>query len=146
MLIKGEKADNIKYGSSFSKDGLSNKKFDYILSNPPYGKDWKQDKEFILEEYERGSGGRFLAGLPRINDGQLLFLQHMVSKMHSSNGETTRIAIVFNGSPLFTGDASSGESEIRRWIIENDWLDAIIALPSQLFYNTGIQYIYLDFD
>ena len=143
MLIKGENADNIKYGSSFSKDGLINSNFDYILSNPPFGKDWKQDQSFIEEEYERGSSGRFYAGLPRINDGQLLFLQHMISKMHK-NGENTRIAIVFNGSPLFTGDAGSGESEIRRWIIENDWLEAIIALPNQLFYNTGIHtYIWI---
>ncbi len=138
MLIKGENADNIKYGSSFSKDGLRNNTFDYILSNPPFGKDWKQDQEFIEEEYERGSVGRFGAGLPRINDGQLLFLQHMISKMHAAGKEMTRIAIVFNGSPLFTGDAGSGESEIRRWIIENDWLESIIALPDQLFYNTGI--------
>lgn len=137
MLIKGENADNIKYGSSFSKDGLPNQTFDYIFSNPPFGKEWKQDQNCINDEYERGFGGRFGAGLPRINDGQLLFLQHMISKMHD-NGEATRIAIVFNGSPLFTGDAGSGESEIRRWIIENDMLEAIVALPDQLFYNTGI--------
>ena len=91
MLIKGEDAGNIKYGSSFSRDGLVDEKFDYILSNPPYGKEWKQDKEFIIEEYERGSTGRFGVGLPRVSDGQLLFLQHMISKMHPSNGETTRI-------------------------------------------------------
>lgn len=145
MLIKGEEEDNIKYGSSFSKDGLKNETFDYILSNPPYGKEWKPDQDFIEEEYERGDAGRFGAGLPRISDGQLLFLQHMISKMHSPDGsEKTRIAIVFNGSPLFIGDAASGESEIRRWIIENDWLEAIIALPNQLFYNTGIHtYIWI---
>lgn len=137
MLIKGENADNIKYGSSFSRDGLPEMTFDYILSNPPYGKDWKQDAEFIKDEYSKGTSGRFHVGLPRVSDGQLLFLQHMVSKMHK-NDEITRIAIVFNGSPLFTGDAGSGESEIRRWIIENDWLDTIVALPNQLFYNTGI--------
>jgi len=137
MLIKGENADNIKYGSSFSKDGLPNHNFDYIFSNPPFGKEWKQDQACIVDEHERGFSGRFGAGLPRINDGQLLFLQHMISKMHN-NGEATRIAIVFNGSPLFTGDAGSGESEIRRWIIENDMLEAIVALPDQLFYNTGI--------
>jgi len=137
MLIKGENADNIKYGSSFSKDGLPNHSFDYVFSNPPFGKEWKQDQTCIVDEYERGFSGRFGAGLPRINDGQLLFLQHMISKMHS-NGEATRIAIVFNGSPLFTGDAGSGESEIRRWIIENDMLEAIVAMPDQLFYNTGI--------
>lgn len=145
MLIKGENADNIKYGSCFSKDGLKSNTFDYILSNPPYGKEWKQDEDFIKDEYERGSAGRFRAGLPRINDGQLLFLQHMASKMHPPESkEITRIAIVFNGSPLFTGDSGSGESEIRRWVIENDWLEAIIALPNQLFYNTGINtYIWL---
>jgi len=139
MLIKGENAENIKYGSSFSKDGLKAQTFDYILSNPPYGKEWKQDGDLIRDEHERGSAGRFGAGLPRISDGQLLFLQHMISKMHPVDGkEMTRITIVFNGSPLFTGDAGSGESEIRRWVIENDWLEAIIALPNQLFYNTGI--------
>jgi len=139
VLIKGENAENIKYGSSFSRDGLKAQAFDYILSNPPYGKEWKQDGDFIRDEHERGSTGRFGAGLPRISDGQLLFLQHMISKMHPVDGkEMTRITIVFNGSPLFTGDAGSGESEIRRWVIENDWLEAIIALPNQLFYNTGI--------
>jgi type I restriction enzyme M protein len=138
MLIKGENADNIKPDSSFSHDGFKGQTFDYILSNPPYGKEWKQDETAIRDEYARGTAGRFSAGLPRISDGQLLFLQHMISKMHPKNSEITRIAIVFNGSPLFTGDAGSGESEIRRWIIENDWLDTIIALPDQLFYNTGI--------
>jgi len=139
MLIKGENAENIKYGSSFSKDGLRGQAFDYVLSNPPYGKEWKPDEDFIREENERGFIGRFGAGLPRISDGQLLFLQHMISKMHPVNSkEITRIAIVFNGSPLFIGDAGSGESEIRRWSIDNDWLEAIIALPGQLFYNTGI--------
>ena len=139
MIIKGENPDNIKPNSSFSHDGFPDMKFDYILSNPPFGKDWNQDRGFIEEEYERGFSGRFGAGLPRIDDGQFLFLQHMISKMHPQETETkTRIAIVFNGSPLFTGDAGSGESEIRRWIIENDWLEAIIALPDQLFYNTNI--------
>ena len=137
MIIKGENPDNIKPESSFSHDGFPDMTFDYILSNPPFGKDWNQDKGFIEEEYERGFSGRFGAGLPRIDDGQFLFLQHMISKMHPPETET-RIAIVFNGSPLFTGDAGSGESEIRRWIIENDWLEAIIALPDQLFYNTNI--------
>ncbi len=139
MIIKGENPDNIKPNSSFSHDGFPDMKFDYILSNPPFGKDWNQDKGFIEEEYEKGFSGRFGAGLPRIDDGQFLFLQHMISKMHPPETETkTRVAIVFNGSPLFTGDAGSGESEIRRWIIENDWLEAIIALPDQLFYNTNI--------
>ncbi len=139
MIIKGENPDNIKPESSFSHDGFPSMTFDYILSNPPFGKDWNQDKGFIEEEYERGFSGRFGAGLPRIDDGQFLFLQHMISKMHPpETGTKTRVAIVFNGSPLFTGDAGSGESEIRRWIIENDWLEAIIAMPDQLFYNTGI--------
>jgi type I restriction enzyme M protein len=139
MIIKGENPDNIKPNSSFSHDGFPDMAFDYILSNPPFGKDWNQDKDFIEEEHDRGFSGRFGGGLPRIDDGQFLFLQHMISKMHKpETGEKTRIAIVFNGSPLFTGDAGSGESEIRRWIIENDWLEAIIALPDQLFYNTSI--------
>ena len=139
MIIKGENPDNIKPDSSFSHDGFPNQRFDYILSNPPFGKDWRQDQKFIEDEYERGFSGRFGAGLPRIDDGQFLFLQHMISKMHPlESGERTRIAIVFNGSPLFTGDAGSGESEIRRWIIENDYLDTIIAMPDQLFYNTNI--------
>lgn len=141
MLIKGEDPDKIKFGSSFSNDGFKGKHFDYIFSNPPYGKKWSYDEEFIKEEAKKGYSGRFGAGLPGISDGQLLFLQHMISKMHS-DGHKTRIAIVFNGSPLFNGDAGEGESEIRRWIIENDWLDAIIGLPNQLFYNTGI-YTYI---
>lgn len=139
MMIKGENADNIKPDSSFSNDGFYGKTFDYILSNPPFGKDWNQDKESIIEESKRGFNGRFGAGLPKSSDGQLLFLQHMISKMHpAESGETTRIAIIHNGSPLFTGDAGSGESNIRKWIIENDWLEAIIGLPNDLFYNTGI--------
>lgn len=138
MLIKGDDrdAENIKPGSSFSQDGHPNATFDYMLSNPPYGKDWNKEKSFITNE-AKAYGGRFSAGLPRVSDGQLLFLQHMISKMNPQDGGS-RIAIVMNGSPLFTGDAGSGESEIRRWIIENDWLEAIIALPNQLFYNTGI--------
>lgn len=137
MLIKGEDPEKVKFGSSFSRDGFIGKHFDYILSNPPYGKNWKYDKEFIEAEAEKGDKGRFGAGLPGISDGQLLFLQHMISKMHI-DGHQTRIAIVFNGSPLFNGDAGEGESEIRRWVCENDWLDTIIGLPNQLFYNTGI--------
>lgn len=137
MLIKGEDPDRIKYGSSFSKDGFPNATFDYIFSNPPYGKKWSYDEAFIKGEAERGFAGRFGAGLPGISDGQLLFLQHMVSKMHR-DGNKTRIAIVFNGLPLFNGDAGEGESEIRRWVCEKDWLEAIIGLPNQLFYNTGI--------
>jgi len=109
-----------------------------VLANPPYGKDWKKEATFIKDEAERGYAGRFGAGLPRISDGQMLFLQHMLSKMKPPTQGGSRIAIVMNGSPLFTGDAGSGESEIRRWILEEDWLEAIVALPGQLFYNTGI--------
>lgn len=136
MLIKGQNPSNIKFGNTFTVDGLESEKFDYMLSNPPFGVDWKKAEKFIKTEAEKkGMSGRFGAGLPRINDGSLLFLQHMVSKMKSTG---SRVGIVFNGSPLFTGAAESGESNIRKWIIENDWLEAIIALPDQLFYNTGI--------
>jgi type I restriction enzyme M protein len=139
MLIKGEEADNIKPGDTFLKDGFPKDKFDYMLANPPFGVEWKQQARVIEDEKNKlGHDGRFGAGLPRINDGSLLFLQHMISKMRQPKDGGSRIAIVFNGSPLFTGDAESGESEIRRWIIENDWLEAIVALPDQLFYNTGI--------
>ncbi|MFA7616062.1 MAG: class I SAM-dependent DNA methyltransferase [Weeksellaceae bacterium] len=136
MLIKGQDVNNIKIGNTFTVDGLETERFDYMLSNPPFGVDWKKAEKDIKEEANsRGFSGRFGAGLPRINDGSLLFLQHMISKM---KGDGSRIGIVFNGSPLFTGAAGSGESEIRKWIIENDWLEAIVALPDQLFYNTGI--------
>ncbi len=139
MLIKGHNIDHIVFGSSFTKDGFSDTQFDYMLANPPFGVEWKPDQKEIQKEHDdRGMDGRFGAGLPRINDGSLLFLQHMISKMKAVKDGGSRIGIVFNGSPLFTGDAGSGESEIRRWIIENDWLEAIIALPDQLFYNTGI--------
>jgi type I restriction enzyme M protein len=138
MLIKGEISKNIKGPSStLSDDRLPDDHFDYMISNPPYGRKWEQDKEEVTKEAERGFEGRFGAGLPRINDGQLLFLQHMLSKMKKD--EKSRIAVITNGSPLFTGDAGSGESNIRRWIIENDYLEAIIGLPEQLFYNTGIR-------
>ncbi len=137
LLLKGENAENIKFGSTLSNDLLKSETFDYMLSNPPYGKEWKKDETSVKKEADFGEQGRFGAGLPRISDGQLLFLQTMLAKMKPSNGGS-RLAIVMNGSPLFTGDAGSGESEIRRWIIENDWLEAIIALPNQLFYNTGI--------
>ncbi len=142
MLIKGQNPSNIKFGNTFTIDGLEDEEFDYMLSNPPFGVDWKKAQKIIKNEHENmGMQGRFGAGLPRINDGSLLFLQHMISKMKSSG---TRIAIVFNGSPLFSGSAGSGESEIRKWIIENDWLEAIVALPDQLFYNTGIStYIWI---
>lgn len=139
MVIKGNNATNIKFGNSFTSDGLAGERFDYMLSNPPFGVEWKKVEKQIRDEYEKqGYAGRFGAGLPRISDGSLLFLQHMLAKRKDGGGEETRLAIVFNGSPLFSGGAGSGESEIRRWIIENDWLEAIIALPDQLFYNTGI--------
>ncbi|HHY41644.1 MAG TPA: SAM-dependent DNA methyltransferase [Thermoanaerobacterales bacterium] len=144
MLIKGQNADNIVLGDSFTEDGHREKTFRYMLTNPPFGVEWKKAEKFIREEHEReGFNGRFGAGLPRISDGSLLFLQHLISKMRQDE-KGSRIAIIFNGSPLFTGDAGSGESEIRRWIIENDMLEGIIALPDQLFYNTGIStYIWI---
>ncbi|MGI6418225.1 MAG: type I restriction-modification system subunit M [Thermoguttaceae bacterium] len=139
MLIKGHNIDHIVFADSFTSDGFAAERFDYMLANPPFGVEWKPEEETIRREHEQqGFSGRFGAGLPRINDGSLLFLQHMISKMKPVEVGGTRLAIVFNGSPLFTGDAGSGESEIRRWIIENDWLDAIVAMPDQLFYNTGI--------
>ena len=139
LMIKNQDADNIKLGNSFSQDQLEHMKFDYMLSNPPFGVEWKKVHKEVKDEHEdRGFDGRFGAGLPRINDGSLLFLQHMISKMRPVSEGGSRLAIVFNGSPLFTGAAESGESEIRRWILENDWLEAIVALPDQLFYNTGI--------
>jgi len=134
VLIMGEDADNIRLGSSFSRDGFKGKRFDYMLSNPPFGVSWKKEQEFIKNE-SNDPLGRFSVGLPRVSDGALLFLVHMISKMEPTG---SRIAIIHNGSPLFTGDAGSGESNIRRWIIENDWLEAIVALPTELFYNTGI--------
>lgn len=139
MLIKGQSLDNIKFGDTFLADGLKGETFDYMLSNPPFGVEWKPQQDAIRRESEgEGFGGRFGAGLPRISDGSFLFLQHMLSKMRPKEEGGSRIGIVFNGSPLFTGDAGSGESEIRRWILEKDWLEAIVALPDQLFYNTGI--------
>ncbi len=138
MIIKGQKAGNIKFGNSFTLDGFSNERFDYMITNPPFGVEWKKVQKFIKDEHSKqGFGGRFGAGLPRISDGSLLFQQHLISKMKQTN-DGSRIAIVHNGSPLFTGNAGSGESEIRRWVIENDMLEAIVALPDQLFYNTGI--------
>jgi len=139
MLLKGQDPSRIKFGNSFSNDQLKHEKFDYMLSNPPFGVEWKKVEKEIRDEHENlGYNGRFGAGLPRINDGSLLFLQHMISKMKPVSEGGSRLAIVFNGSPLFTGSADSGESNIRRWIIENDLLEAIVALPDQLFYNTGI--------
>jgi type I restriction enzyme M protein len=134
----GRDADNIIFGSTLSNDRHAGRAFDYQIANPPYGKDWKRDQEAVEAEHERGFSGRFGAGLPRISDGQLLFLQHMLAHMKPVNEGGSRVAIIMNGSPLFTGDAGSGESEIRRRILENDWLEALIALPEQLFYNTGI--------
>lgn len=140
----GRDAENILFGSTLANDRHTGKRFDYLLANPPYGKDWKRDEAAVDAEHERGYSGRFGAGLPRISDGQLLFLQHMLARMKAPDDGGSRVAIVMNGSPLFTGDAGSGESEIRRWILENDWLEAIVALPEQLFYNTGIAtYIWL---
>lgn len=139
MMIKGQDASHIVLGNSFSEDGHAQQAFDYMLANPPFGVEWKKVQGPVRQEYEtKGFSGRFGAGLPRINDGSLLFLQHMIAKMKTPEQGGSRIAIVFNGSPLFTGGAGSGESEIRRWIIENDWLEAVVALPDQLFYNTGI--------
>lgn len=161
LLIKDEPTDNLIYGDTLGvkdsksksnnflpHDGHPEKQFHYMLANPPFGVEWKPEEDFVKEEHkEQGFSGRFGAGLPRINDGSLLFLQHMISKMRPApeqGGEGSKIAIVFNGSPLFTGDAGSGESNIRRWMIENDWLDAVVALPDQMFYNTGIYtYIWL---
>lgn len=145
MLIKGDDPDLIRGGekdhsraSTLANDQFFGEVFDYGLSNPPYGVDWKKDKDVVEREASRGYAGRFGAGTPRISDGQLLFLQHLVSKMKPEADGGSRLAIVHNGSPLFTGDAGSGESEIRRWILEKDLLETIVALPDQLFYNTGI--------
>ena len=139
MLIKGQDPNNVRLGNTLSADAFLDDKFDYGLSNPPFGVDWKKVQEAVKTEYEKkGYGGRFGPGLPRISDGALLFLLHLISKMRPVADGGGRIGIVLNGSPLFTGDAGSGESEIRRWILENDWLEAIIALPTDLFYNTGI--------
>lgn len=145
MLLKGEDAENIKGGdkehdkaSTLSNDQHPDKKFDYILSNPPYGVEWEKDKGAVLNENQRGTSGRFGAGLPRISDGQLLFLQHIISKFKPKAEGGSNAAVIFNGSPLVTGEAGSGESEIRRWFLENDYDKAIVALPEQLFFNTGI--------
>ncbi|WP_406354221.1 N-6 DNA methylase [Streptomyces sp. NBC_00658] len=138
MMIKGQSAENIELGNSFNDDQHKHRKFDYLLANPPFGVEWKKVKDDVEDEAERGYAGRFGAGLPRINDGSLLFLQHMLDKMKPVEDGGSRIAIVFNGSPLFSGPAESGESNIRRWILQNDWLEAVVALPDQLFYNTGI--------
>lgn len=137
MLMSNHRGD-IAFGNTFSDPAHGDKKFDYMLANPPFGVEWKKVKDAVEAEAELGYAGRFGAGLPRINDGSFLFLQHMISKMEPVEGKGSRLAIVFNGSPLFTGAAGSGESRIRQWILENDYLEGIVALPDQLFYNTGI--------
>ena len=135
MMLLGENPNNIKGPkSSLSDDQFQGKKFDYMITNPPFGVSWKSEQEFIENE-SSNPHGRFFVGTPRSSDGSLLFLQHMISKMEDKG---SRIGVVFNGSPLFTGDSGSGESEIRKWIIENDWLECVISLPDQLFFNTGI--------
>jgi type I restriction enzyme M protein len=134
FLITGEDPENIKLGSSLSDDKFIGKKFDYQITNPPFGVSWKSEEDYIKTE-SQNPNGRFSVGTPRSSDGSLLFLQHLISKFKDDN---SRIGIVFNGSPLFSGDSGSGESEIRRWIIENDWLECIVQLPDQLFFNTGI--------
>jgi type I restriction enzyme M protein len=139
MMLKGQDASHITWGNSFSEDGHRGAHFDYLLANPPFGVAWNKVEDVVKNEAAtKGFNGRFGAGIPRINDGSFLFIQHMISKMKPVAEGGSRLAIVFNGSPLFTGAAGSGESEIRRWIIENDWLEAVVALPDQLFYNTGI--------
>jgi len=145
MLIKGQDVSNIIFGNTLSQDGQAGKTFDYGLSNPPFGVEWKKVEKEVREEHERkGFHGRFGPGLPRVSDGSLLFLLHLLSKMRPSPKGGGRIGIVLNGSPLFTGGAGSGESEIRKWIIENDLLEAIVALPTDMFYNTGIStYIWI---
>ena len=134
MLIIGEDPENIRQGDSFTEDKFKGQHFSFMLSNPPFGVSWAKEEDKIRDE-SKNPNGRFSAGLPRTSDGALLFLQHMISKMEAGG---SRIAIIFNSSPLFTGDAGSGESDIRKWIIENDWLEAIVAMPTDMFYNTGI--------
>jgi type I restriction enzyme M protein len=139
MLIKGQDVSKIALGNTLSNDAFPNERFDYMLSNPPYGVDWKKVRDAVEAEHRKlGPRGRFGPGLPRISDGQMLFLLHLVSKMHPKGAETSRIAIVMNGSPLFSGGAGSGESEIRKYVIEHDLLEAIVGLPNDMFYNTGI--------
>jgi type I restriction enzyme M protein len=147
MLIldpEGKDSENIKKGSTLSDDQLAKMRFDYQFVNPPYGYEWSKDDAAVRDEAARGFDGRFGAGLPRRSDGQMLFLQHFIARMNDPEESQSYIGIIMNGSPLFTGGAGSGESEIRRWIFENDWLEAIVALPQQIFYNTGIStYIWL---
>ncbi|MBT6079728.1 MAG: SAM-dependent DNA methyltransferase, partial [Gammaproteobacteria bacterium] len=139
MLIKGQEVNNIKLGNTLSNDQLYADRFDYMLSNPPFGVDWKKiEKEIKDEQSLKGFDGRFGPGLPRVSDGSLLFLMHLISKLRDRSEGGGRIGIILNGSPLFTGGAGSGESEIRRYILEADLLEAIVALPTDMFYNTGI--------
>jgi type I restriction enzyme M protein len=145
ILIKGEDANRIKGGSgehaedsTLSNDQFYDKTFDYVIANPPYGVDWKKDKDSVEAEAARGDAGRFPAGTPAVSDGQMLFLQHMISKMRPKHEGGGRVAVVHNGSPLFNGAAGSGPSNIRKWLFENDLLEAIVALPTNMFYNTGI--------
>jgi type I restriction enzyme M protein len=147
MLIKGQNPTNIKKGNSISEDKLHGEKFDYLITNPPFGVKWQKIEKQVRDEHEqKGHGGRFGAGLPSVSDGSFLFLMHLMSKMKPAKDAGSRLAIVFNGSPLFSGSPSNtkNESSIRQWVIENDLLEAIIALPNQLFYNTGIStYIWI---
>ena len=139
MLIKGQDVSNITFGNTLSDDGHADSKFDYMLSNPPFGVEWKKvEKDVRREAEQQGYNGRFGPGLPRVSDGSLLFLLHLISKMRPAKDGGSRFGIVLNGSPLFTGGAGSGESEIRRYVLENDLVEAIIALPTDMFYNTGI--------
>src|SRR3954471_1678704 len=139
MLIKGQDIANIVFGNTLSADGLHGKSFDYMLSNPPFGVEWKNiEKDVRREAEQQGFNGRYGPGLPRISDGSLLFLLHLLSKMRPAADGGSRFGIVLNGSPLFTGGAGSGESEIRRYVLENDLLEAIVGLPTDMFYNTGI--------
>ena len=145
MLIKGQDVSNIKYGNTLSDDQLSHQNFDYMLSNPPFGVEWKKVQKVVTDEHiQKGYAGRFGPGLPRVSDGSLLFLLHLISKMRPKEEGGSRIGIILNGSPLFTGSAGSGESEIRRYILENDLLEAIVAMPTDMFFNTGIStYIWI---
>lgn len=145
MMIKGQDVSNIKYGNTLSDDQLQHQKFDYMLSNPPFGVEWKKVQKVVTDEFiQKGYAGRFGPGLPRVSDGSLLFLLHLISKMRPQEEGGSRIGIILNGSPLFTGGAGSGESEIRRYILENDLLEAIVAMPTDMFFNTGIStYIWI---
>jgi type I restriction enzyme M protein len=139
LLMSGEDAANIRLANTLTTDAFGDRRFDYVLANPPYGKDWKTEQAQVRAEHRTlGFAGRYGAGLPPTSDGQLLFLQHMLAKLRPAEDGGGRVGVVMNGSPLFSGDAGSGPSEVRRWICEHDLLDAIVALPDQLFYNTGI--------